>query len=173
MSWISLLIFRYCVIRFRDLNPFLWSRNNYYIICRKLPWWAGIFCSTRTVVIICRSAVRWRLFIPAIKEIVRIRSLLLWKLIWNGFGLPTASITIMRKTNLFPALRLSSSGLVSRRSVLPHFRYVKGRRWNSLSPRSVPWSLIRLWWRSVRCRVAMSTWSGLRPTIIMAKELPR
>ena len=23
MSWISLLIFRYCVIRFRDLNPFL------------------------------------------------------------------------------------------------------------------------------------------------------
>ena len=47
-------------------------------------------------------------------------------------------ITIMRKTNLFPALRLSSSGLVSRRSVLPHFRYVKGRRWNSLSPRSVP-----------------------------------
>ena len=29
----------------------------------------------------CRSAVRWRLFIPAIKEIVRIRSLLLWRLI--------------------------------------------------------------------------------------------
>ena len=26
-------------------------------------------------------AVRWRLFIPAIKEIVRIRSLLLWRLI--------------------------------------------------------------------------------------------
>ena len=42
------------------------------------------------------------------------------------------------ETYLFPALRLSSSGLVSRRSVLPHFRYVKGRRWNSLSPRSVP-----------------------------------
>ena len=37
--------------------------------------------STRTAVITCRSAVRWRLFIPAIKEIVRIRSLLLWRLI--------------------------------------------------------------------------------------------
>ena len=36
---------------------------------------------TRTAVITCRSAVRWRLFIPAIKEIVRIRSLLLWRLI--------------------------------------------------------------------------------------------
>ena len=49
-----------------------------------------------------------------------------------------AFIIIMRKTNLFPVLRPNSSRLASLRSVLPHFRYVKGRRWNSLLPRSVP-----------------------------------
>ena len=58
----DLQILRYQVPGFESLSL---KQKQLLYLCRKPPRWAGIFCSTRTAVITCRSVVRWKLFILA------------------------------------------------------------------------------------------------------------